>query len=143
MSVIEAFGFPFAGGKAASPRGLTASQRETVTSILSGFDGDKLTTSQEASIRDAGIRPSRELALAIKAEGFDPDTLKPGGRPATQPAGEPAGKLDIDLDALRRFAEVLEGYDPGSTSDERLSQLVERLREAGLTRSGSVFDIKV
>jgi len=54
---------------------LTSSQKETISSVLSQFDSENLTTADAKSIvksfSEAGITPSSELASAMEELGFD------------------------------------------------------------------------
>jgi len=55
--------------------GLSSTQQETISSVLSQFDGQNLSVQDATSIvnafKEAGIQPSKELASAMEAEGFD------------------------------------------------------------------------
>ncbi|MDO6567871.1 hypothetical protein Q4561_12435 [Alteromonas sp. 1_MG-2023] len=54
---------------------LTDSQKESVSSILSSFDPENLSSDDAASIveqfKEAGIEPSKSLNTALSSAGFD------------------------------------------------------------------------
>lgn len=102
MSVVEIFGFPFAAGQNDTPLGLTEKQRQTVSTILAGFDGNNLSTANVqavlAAFNDAGILPGDELYKAVREEGFDPDLLKSQNQDSLNPTGDLATNSSTDVD---------------------------------------------
>jgi len=94
---------------------LTTEQQDTITSVLAEYDSSTLTTSDAQSIvaafEEAGIQPSREMANAMEAAGFDAREVGDlagvggpqghGGMPPPPPASsEEISELSSVLDSL-------------------------------------------
>ena len=125
-----------------------AQMKSTVESILSKYDSSSLTTEDikgiQQALRDAGIRPSRQVRQAIESAGFDPERLRPQGGPdamggASPPRPQRGG--GVNMKALKSFSEILEGYDLSNLSSEEEENLMNQLTSSGLMRTGVMLDL--
>lgn len=114
--------------------GLSSSQLETISSVLSEFDSDSLSASDAQSIvqsfKEAGIKPSEALAKAMETEGFDAKEVGDlagvqGGRggggmppPPPPPSDEEQNSISSLLDTLLDLGED----DEDSTSTSSISE---------------------
>jgi len=102
-----------------SSSSLTTAQLETISSTLEQFDSSNLSSEDASSIvkafDEAGIQPSKELASAMEAEGFDAKSVGDaagvggpkggGGMPPPPPSGEEESSMANLLDTLLSLEE--------------------------------------
>jgi Ca2+-binding EF-hand superfamily protein len=73
QSVLSDFGFETPRGS--NNNSLSSSQKETISSVLENYDSSNLSQSDAleivAAFKEAGIKPSAELASAMEEAGFD------------------------------------------------------------------------
>ncbi len=130
---------------------LTEEEKSTVEEILAQYDAESLTDEDEETLqqelRDAGVKPSRELGTLLEESGFDSALTKPGGLPpggAGGPGGPGAsGQSEqlISQEGLQTLTSILEEYDLESLSDEDVTSIQAKLGEAGFFGQGSVVDL--
>jgi len=80
---------------------LTDSQKETVSSILSSFDAENLSSDDASAIveqlKEAGIEPSKSLSSVLASSGFDSKNiaeLSGQGKPPPPPRGSASSLPD-------------------------------------------------
>ena len=136
------------GPQTAQPLGgeKLAQMKSTVESILSKYDSSSLTTEDikgiQQALRDAGVRPSRQVRQAIESAGFDPERLRPQGGPDAMPPPKPQrGGGGVNMKALQSFSEILDGYDLSTLSSEEEENLINQLNSSGLMRTGVMLDL--
>lgn len=137
---------------------LTDEQKSAAEEILSQYDPGSLSDEDAESLRqdlrDAGIRPSRELRSLLEDAGFDAEALRPQdpggpggpGNPGGPrgaggpPPGPPPQEGGTAGEALQTLAEILEDYDTENLTSDNLREIQQRLAEAGFAGNGSVVD---
>jgi len=111
-----------------SSSSLTTAQLETISSTLEQFDSSNLSSEDASSIvkafDEAGIQPSKELASAMEAEGFDAKSVGDaagvggpkggGGMPPPPPSGEEESSMANLLDTLLSLEEEDDTSDNSS-----------------------------
>jgi hypothetical protein len=79
---------------APASQALTAAELSTINTVLAPYKPASLTAEDakkiKRTLRDAGLRRSRELDAALNAAGFSPDKLDALDPPPLRPAGEGA-----------------------------------------------------
>jgi len=132
QSVLSSFGFE----APSESQSISASQEDTISSILSEYDADNLTQSDAeaivAAFQDAGIEASEELASAMEEAGFDAQevgtlagvgaqngTPPPGGGGAVSSSEteEVYDELDTNEDGIVSMEELQEAYSSSSEED--------------------------
>jgi len=145
QSVLSDFGFE--APNSSSSNNLSASQLDTISSVLENYDASKLSQSDAleivAAFKEAGIQPSAELKSAMEEAGFDAHEVgslagvSGQGQAAGQGAGGPSGggqgggsssaqeeyeAMDTNEDGVVSTAELEAYYGTSSnTSGESLS----------------------
>ncbi len=134
------------------PQALTDDQKSQVQSILSQYDASNITEADAKGIfqafKDAGIQPGPGMRETIEAAGFDAEDLRTkagiGGPQGGPPPGGMSGMSRQDsLSMLKSMQSILGQYDLTSLSSDQEDELFSKLSEAGLMRSGSLFNIGV
>jgi len=131
---------------------LTDEQQSTLNEILSQYDPENLTDEDAKSmmdaIRDAGIRPSREVGQTLEAAGFDMEQLKPPAPPEGSGMGGPGGpppsgaegSSETEDETSQLISQLLEQIQNGDVSEDDLSSLLLALQSEGLTSTGLFVD---
>lgn len=127
---------------------MTEEQKSAAEEILSKYDPENLSEEDANAIkeelREAGIKPSRELGTLIEESGFDPEQFRPAGPPPGGPGGpgKPGGSENlVSEEGLKTLAEILEEYDVENLSEDDLTAIQAKLTEAGFYGQGSVVDL--
>ncbi len=136
-----------------SPIGMSDTQKQTVASILSGYDASSLTTKDARAIndafRDAGFKRGAALANAVEAAGFDggqisvldpPPPEKVGG---IGPAGNDHDYFSLNTDVLEQLKGILENYNFNELTPVQEDEMVKKLENAGLLFPGLVVNTMV
>ncbi|WCL54974.1 hypothetical protein [Gimibacter soli] len=136
---------------------LTDDQKQQVSDLLAAYDSENLSEEDAKTIletlKEAGIRPGKDLESAFSDAGFDlrsvADTagLKPpqggpqGGKPPAPPAeGE---ETSLNTEGLQTLQDILDSYDLENLSDEDEATIIKALADAGLTGvAGDLFSTK-
>ncbi len=117
---------------------LSPEKRAEVSAILERYDASALSGSDVDAIKKAfsaaGIQRGPALREAIRSAGFDPADLHPE-KFAELPAPRP-----VNLERLQTLKDILGGYDLANLSADDQSALVQRLKEAGWERPGSIIN---
>jgi len=135
-------------GRQGAPQTLSESQRSSVQNILSEYSAENLSEEDAQAIRAAfraeGIRPFAELKSAVEAAGFDVDALKPPGGPhgAGRPPPPPPPS-DDEENVIAALLDALEDYEDEVLDDKALSQIQEKLQEAGYSPRQSYIQLNV
>jgi hypothetical protein len=132
-------------------RTLTADQKTKVQDILSKYDSSNLTETdakamfksfEEAGIKGPGLRD------AIQQAGFDADKVfslsHDGQQPPQGGPGGPGGMMgggSLNVSALQNLQSILSQYDLSNLSSDQQTELTQKLSQAGLNQSGSLFNI--
>jgi len=141
-------GFVSSYGRPSASLDLLASQRTSVQNILAEYKAENLSKDDAQAIRAAfraeGIRPSAELKSVIEASGFDVSALKPrsgphgaGGDPPPPPP------FDDEENVIATLLDILEDYENKTLDETALSQIQEKLQEAGYSPRQSYVDLVV
>ncbi|MBH9553851.1 hypothetical protein [Inhella gelatinilytica] len=116
---------------------LSPEKRAEVFAVLEKYDANALSGSDVEAIKKAfsaaGIQRGPALREAIASAGFNPADLHPE-RTEAGPAPRPA-----NLEQLQTLKDILGGYDLANLSADDRSALVQRLKEAGWDRPGSII----
>ena len=127
---------------------LTDEQKKKITSILSKYDSENITSESAQAIfkefADAGITPAKGMKEAIEAAGWDAEKLRELGMPAQQgmqgmqgPGGMrgPGGmqeSVTLTDDQKSQVEEILSQYDPDNLTAEDAKAIFKQLQEAGI-----------
>lgn len=129
------------------PQALTGNQKSAVQSILSEYDAENLSAEDAEAINEAfhaeGIRPSAALRGTIEAEGFDVSDLRPSGGPkggGGHPPPPPPPNVD---DVISTMLDVLEEYEGQKLDAADISNIQDKLQEAGYSQRDSYIDLSV
>jgi hypothetical protein len=130
-------------------QGLTDDQKSTISSILSNYDAENVTTEDATAIfqafKDAGITPTRGMKEVIEAAGFDAEDLRSKGlsdQGMPPPPPQSSSSSSINLSALQSLQEILSQYDLTNLSESDQTGLVSALESSGFLYPGSVLDVK-
>jgi hypothetical protein len=133
-----------------APQPLSDDQKTQVQSILSKYDPAKITADDAKAIfksfQDAGIKPAPGLSDTIKAAGFDPKQLRSlsgaGGRHHHHgQSGDSSSGVNVS--AMQSLQSILSQYDLTNLSSDQQGELVSKLRDAGLMKSGNTISLSV
>jgi len=134
------------------PQPLSYDQKSLISQTLSNYDPETLTEEDAqaivAAFKDAGIRPTKELASAMEELGFDARAVgelagaeRPKGPPPPPP---PVDGQSLNTEGLQAIEGILEGYDLTNLTDEDEESILTAFEEAGLIgEQGSVFNLTV
>jgi len=153
-SMLSDFGFEIPFGN----EGVSSSQQDTISSVLSNYDADNLTQNDAkdivAAFQAAGIQPSSELESAMEKAGFDAQEVgtlaglgsaQGGGTPPPPPGGgsssseseEEFDVLDTNEDGVVSLSELEEAY---GTTESQTSELSSNQQNA-LDNLGILMDM--
>jgi hypothetical protein len=170
--MINSLGSSQAGGVGGfqPPPPMNDETKQKVKDLLSQYDPENLSTDDMDSInqglRDAGVRPSRELKSMLEDSGFDAKALGerarsqggpggpggPGGGPppgGPPPGGGPGGPGGAgggqppSNTQLQQLGSVLEQYDLNNLSDDDRTAIGQKLSELGFSQSRSTVSFTV
>lgn len=154
QSMLSDFGFEIPFGN----EGVSSSQQDTISSVLSNYDADNLTQNDAkdivAAFQAAGIQPSSELESAMEKAGFDAQEVgtlaglgsaQGGGTPPPPPGGgsssseseEEFDVLDTNEDGVVSLSELEEAY---GTTESQTSELSSNQQNA-LDNLGILMDM--
>lgn len=138
------------GGMRSQGTTLTDEQKQTIADILSEYDSENISEADAQEIfqkfKDAGITPARGMKEAIEAAGFDAEDLRAKGMPEGQqppppPPDQTSGSGSVNVSALQSLQSILSEYDLNSITEDQQSELLTKLNEAGLLRTGYSIDL--
>jgi hypothetical protein len=145
-------GMPRMGG-GQEGQALTDEQKSTITSILSKYDSNNLTTEDAQSIfqqfQDAGIHPGKGMKETIEAAGFDAEQLRELGKPKRDSlesflwSSQNNNSTGINTSALKTLQEILNQYDLSNQTTEQKNSMITQLQSAGLLQSGNTINIGI
>jgi hypothetical protein len=148
VSSIQGMGMMRQMGGMQRPQPLTDEQKSTVKDLLSQYDSENLSATDAKSLfksfEEAGIK-GPGLREAISEAGFDADQVwslaHDGQKPSQPPQGGEQGMGKMDTASLKTLQSILDQFDLSNMTDEQESDLYSQLSNAGLMKSGSLFDI--
>jgi len=141
----------YGGQQPPPPQPLSADQQSLVKDTLSAFDSESLTEEDAKAIvsafKDAGIRPSKELAGLASELGFDLKEVGdkagvegPGGRPPPPPPQD----ANLNTEGLQELQSIIDDYDLADLSEDEEEEILSAFEEAGLVgEEGSLFSLTV
>lgn len=127
---------------------LTDEEKNTLSEILSRYDSSDLTSESARSImdeiREAGIKPCRDLENTAKTAGFDLAKFrsqKPGGGMPPGGGMGMGGGRKINTEGLEKLQTILSQYDLANLDSEDEESLFSQLNEAGFMKQGLMVDV--
>ena len=120
---------------------LTEEQKTQLQDIISKYDPNTMTQEDHMTMRqelkDAGIRPSRELRQTLSAEGFTPSS---GQRPTSPEGVEGRPNRGSRPEEAEFLADYLEKLTSGEATEEDEQTLLESVQSQGTIQQGLVVD---
>lgn len=128
---------------------LTDSQKATAADIISKYSADSMTEESAAAMRneltEAGIKPGEDLKGILESAGFEvqgPEGAKQGGKAqgGGKPPPPPPSESAESSETSSLIQSFLEKYDAGEATEDDVADLIELLRQNGLSTKGVVLD---
>lgn len=128
---------------------LSEEQKSAAEEILAQYDPDSLSDDDvdaiKQQLRDAGVGPSRDLKDLLQEAGFDAEQFKPKGPDGSAggpggPGGPPPPPAGLSEDSLKTLASIFEAYDAENLTEDDLTEIQQKLIDAGIFGKGNVVD---
>jgi hypothetical protein len=137
MNSIDGFGSMMGiSGSSRQAVSLTDDQKKQVQTILSKYDPKSLTAQDAQDIfkqlKDAGIKPGKDLRETMKAAGFDMHALRSMAFNAVQSDQNSTQGATLTDDQKKQVADILSKYDPKALTAADAQSIFKQLKDAGI-----------